>query len=49
MKLGTKVHMDVIKVHAEKKIPGFNPTLTFGPLPEAPRLQIANFGDVVVL
>ena len=49
MKLGTKVHMDVLKVHAEKKIPGFNLTLSFGTLPEAPRLKIANFGDVLVL
>ena len=49
MKLGTKVHMDVLKVHAEKKIPGLNLTLTFGTLPEAPRLKIANFGDVLVL
>ena len=32
VKLGTKVHMDVLKVHAEKKIPGSNLTLTFGPL-----------------
>ena len=32
MKLGTKVHIDVLKVHAEKKIPGSNLTLTFGPL-----------------
>ena len=49
MKLGTKVHMDVLKVHAEEKIPGSNLTLTFGPLPGAPRLKMANFGDVLVL
>ena len=32
VKLGTKVHMDVLKVHAEKKNPGSNLTLTFDPL-----------------
>ena len=29
--------MDVLKVHAEKKIPGSNLTLTFGPLRGPPR------------
>ena len=32
VKLGTYVHMDVLKVHAEKQFPGSNLTLTFGPL-----------------
>ena len=36
--------MDVLKVHAEKKIPGSNLTLTFGPLSGAPRLKMADFG-----
>ena len=49
MKLGTKVYMDVLKVHAKEKIPGSNLTLTFEPLPGAPRLKMANFGDVLVL
>ena len=48
-KLGTKVHIDVLKLHAEIKIPGSSLTLTFGPLPGAPRLEMANFGVVLVL
>ena len=43
MKLGTKVHLDVLRVHAEKKIPCSTLTLTFGPLTGAPRLKMADF------
>ena len=48
-KLGTKVHMDVLKVHAEKKISGSNLNLTFGPLRGPLGAQKRRFGVFLVL